>query len=245
MTAGDPYLLVRAGSIYVTVVLTLAVWVVRRPTAREVSGGVLATMWNLPALTALNLAAIHFGWWAFDARGGLFLGTPVDLLLTWAWLWGALPVLAFPRLPLAMVIASALAFDLLMMPLMSPVLQLGPAWLAGEAVALVSGLIPAQLLARWTMRGEHLAGRAVLQVITFSGLMLFLLPASVIEGSSSTWVNPFTRPTWQLSLIVQVLAIPAIAGLSAVQEFVARGDDSSAVRSSPATRHDRAVCVRP
>ncbi len=31
------------------------------------------------------------------------------------------------------------------------------------------------------------------------------------------------RPTWQISLIAQVLALPAIVGLTAVQEFVARG----------------------
>ena len=132
MMPGDPYLLVRAGSLYVTVVLTLAAWAVRRPTAREMSGGVLACLWNLPALMALNLAAVHYGWWTFDARGGLFLGVPVDVLLAWAWLWGVLPALAFPKLPLGVVVVVALAFDLALMPAMSPVLRLGPAWLDGR-----------------------------------------------------------------------------------------------------------------
>jgi protein-S-isoprenylcysteine O-methyltransferase Ste14 len=106
---------------------------------------------------------------------------------------------------------------------MSPVLQLGRTWLAGEAIGLLIALIPGQLLARWTIRGEQLAGRAALQVVAFCGLMLFLLPASIIEGSGSPWVNPLTRSNWQLSLIAQILAIPALAGLSAVQEFVTRG----------------------
>src|SRR5688572_8996579 len=66
MMPGDPYLLVRAVSLYVTVVLTVAAWAVRRPTARDMSGGVLACLWNLPTLMALNLAAAHYGWWTFD-----------------------------------------------------------------------------------------------------------------------------------------------------------------------------------
>jgi protein-S-isoprenylcysteine O-methyltransferase Ste14 len=31
------------------------------------------------------------------------------------------------------------------------------------------------------------------------------------------------RPVWQISLIVQVLAVPALLGLTAMQEFVLRG----------------------
>ena len=41
MMPGDPYLLVRAASLYVTVVLTLALWAVRRPGARHMSGAAL------------------------------------------------------------------------------------------------------------------------------------------------------------------------------------------------------------
>jgi hypothetical protein len=58
------------------------------------------------------------------------------------------------------------------MPAMSPVLQLGPEWLWGEAIGLLIALIPGQLLARWTIRGEHLAGRVALQVAAFGGFML-------------------------------------------------------------------------
>jgi protein-S-isoprenylcysteine O-methyltransferase Ste14 len=219
----DPHLLVRAGALYATVVLTLVAWAVRRPTARDMSGGVLACLWNLPTLMALNLAAAHYGWWRFDAHGGVFLGVPIDFLLAWAWLWGVVPIMAFPKLPLGLVAGVALAFDLALMPAMSPVLRLGPAWLAGDVIGLFIAFIPGQLLARWTMRDAHLGSRVALQVIAFCGLMLFLLPASIIEGSGTTWMSPLARPVWQLSLIVQMLAIPAATGLSAVQEFATRG----------------------
>jgi protein-S-isoprenylcysteine O-methyltransferase Ste14 len=53
--------------------------------------------------------------------------------------------------------------------------------------------------------------------------LVFLLPAVVIEGSGSSWLNPATLPVWQLSLLAQGLAIPALFGLTAVQEFAIRG----------------------
>jgi protein-S-isoprenylcysteine O-methyltransferase Ste14 len=230
----DSYLLVRAASLYITVMLTGVVWAWRRPfakpveaqgrpTGRALGGAVLASIWNLPVLLALHLAAAHFGWWQFDARGGLLLGMPVELYLSWAWLWGAVLALAFPSLHLGAVMVLALAADLVLMPAAAPVVRLGPAWILGDVVGLFAGLLPGLLLARWTARDEHLVGRAVLQVVAFSGLLLFVLPAIAIDGSGSAWLNPAARPAWQLSLIVQLLSFPALLGLTAVQEFVSRG----------------------
>jgi protein-S-isoprenylcysteine O-methyltransferase Ste14 len=223
VTFPDRYLLVRAASVYIVVVLTAVVWLWRRPTARAINGAMLASFWNVPAVLLLNLAAAHAGWWHFDAHGGLLLGMPVDLYLAWIWLWGAIPALAFPSLPLGAVVLAALAADLVLMPGGEPVIQLGPMWLVGEAVGLTIGLVPAQLLARWTTRDQHLVPRALLQVLTFAGLLVFALPAIVIEGSGSAWDNPMARPAWQLSLLAQALAVPALLGLTAVQEFVTRG----------------------
>jgi protein-S-isoprenylcysteine O-methyltransferase Ste14 len=93
----------------------------------------------------------------------------------------------------------------------------------GEALALAAGLIPGLCLARWTMRDERLPERAVLQVVAFSGITLFVLPAIVFQAADVDWTRPFARPAWQISLIVHCLAIPAVVGLSAVQEFVTRG----------------------
>lgn len=223
MNLGDRYLIVRAASVYLAVVLTIIAWAFVRPRARALAGALLALAWNLPALLLLHLAADRAGWWRFDAEGGLLAGMPVDLYLAWACLWGAVPALASSSWPLGAIVVVAFAVDLLLMPAAAPVVQLGPNWLVGEVAGLVGCLIPALLLARWTARDERLVERAGLQVIAFTGLMLFLLPAIVIEGSGSGWTNPFARPVWQLSLILQALCIPALLGLTAVQEFVTRG----------------------
>ena len=221
--AFDPYLLVRGASLYLAAVATGVAWIWRRPPPRVAAAATLAFFWNLPGLLLLNVVAPHAGWWRFDATGGLLLGVPIDLLLAWSWLWGAVPILAFPNARLWIVAAAALALDLVLMPAAAPVVRLESTWLWGEAAAIAFLLVPAQFLARWTARDEHLDGRALLQVTAFSGLLLFVIPSIAIDGSGSGWINPLSRPVWELSLMVQFLAVPGVLGLTAVQEFVTRG----------------------
>ena len=223
MSAIDPHVLVRAAAVYIPAMLTLLASAWRRPSRAAATGAMLAGVWNLGAVLALHLAARHWGWWSYDATGGLLLGMPVDLYLAWVVLWGVLPAIAFPALPLPLVATIALAFDLVLMPAAAPVVTLGPSWLVGEVIGLAGGLVPAQLLARWTTTGARLEARATLQVIAFAGLLLLVLPAVIIEGSSGAWPDVAHLSVWHLSILVQVLAISAVPGLSAVQEFVERG----------------------
>src|SRR6185503_9204093 len=170
MITADPYIVVRAASIYVTALLTIAAWLWQRPkkgsgaifrkskncTRPLFAGGLLAFAWNLPVLLLVNVVAQRFGWWQFDAQGGLLLGVPVDFLLAWVWLWSVVPLLAFDALAIGRIAIVALAFDLILMPAAAPVLRLGPMWLAGEVVALAAGLVPGLLVARMTIRDERL-----------------------------------------------------------------------------------------
>ena len=133
------------------------------------------------------MIAIRAGWWTYAASGGTMLGMPVDLYLGWAVMWGALPMLAFPRAPLAVVVALFAAIDIILMPLCDPVVRLGDRWLIGEAVAIATCLIPAILLGRWTRHEQQLFGRVTLQVIGFSTFMLWLLPAIILEQTGGSW----------------------------------------------------------
>ena len=223
MTLHDP-LVVRAAVLYAAIVPTLLAAAWRRPDARALGGAALAFVWNLPAVLLLDIAAARFGWWTFEARGGLLLGTPVDLWLAWACLWGALPALACPSLKLPFVALAALAIDVVLMPRGAPVIRLGSHWLAGEAAGLACALIPAQALARWTARSVQLERRAALQVLAFAGLLIVVLPAIVLDATAAeSWRLALDRPAWLWSLIVQLLAIPGVLGLTAVQEFAGRG----------------------
>jgi protein-S-isoprenylcysteine O-methyltransferase Ste14 len=57
----DRYLLVRAASVYVALIMTVMVWIWRRPSRPAINGAVLAFFWNVPAVLLLHLGAAHFG----------------------------------------------------------------------------------------------------------------------------------------------------------------------------------------
>jgi protein-S-isoprenylcysteine O-methyltransferase Ste14 len=222
----DPGLL-RAAALFGPAAVLGLLWHWRPPGARERAAVLLACCWNFAALAGVQALAARAGWWRFDAQGGLFLGIPVDLLLGWTVLWGAVPILALPRAPLPIVIALAGWLDLLLMPRCQPVVVLGAGWLRGEALALAGALLPSLLLARWTSEDRRLAARAMLQMLLVAGLLLGVLPAAILEGTGGSWSRAFWS-SWQeqpreAGLWLQVLGLAALPGLSAVQEFVERG----------------------
>lgn len=219
---GDEALLVRAAALYIPLAAVVALGWWRRPGRRLVAGATLATIWNLAALYPLHLASRHWDWWSYEADGGLFSGMPVDLYLGWALLWGAVPVLAFPRGRLVVPVALALWADLVFMPAAAPVVRLGPMWLAGEALGLSIGLLPGLVLARWTIEQRHLAARTTLQAVAFATLVLVGATAA-LEATGGTWATLGDHPTWVTSTAVQVLLVPAAVALAAVAELVRRG----------------------
>lgn len=216
-------LLVRTAGLYVPFAITAFLWLWRRPGPRARAAALLSTAWNLSALLLLHLLALRYGWWRFEAEGGLFLGLPVDLYLGWALLWGAAPVLAFPSMPIVGVLGLGAMIDLVLMPVFKPVVVLGDRWFIGEALAILVALLPAQLLARWTSQDRHLPARASLQVALFSGLLLGVLPAVVLQETGGSPSSLLARPLWLEGLFLQLVVAVAIPGLSAVQEFCTRG----------------------
>jgi protein-S-isoprenylcysteine O-methyltransferase Ste14 len=183
----------------------------------------MACMWNAALLPLLQLAALHFGWWRFEAQGGLMLGFPIDLYLGWILLWGVIPMVTFRRTNLALIAIIFFALDVVLMPQAGPVVKLGKGWYVGDLVGVFVCLVPSQLLARWTRDGRLLRARAVLQVIVFSILPMGVLPAVILEQTHKNALSVLTMPGWCMSLWFQALMIPGVLGLSAVQEFVRRG----------------------
>lgn len=214
-------LIIRVLSLYVPLFAALVVWNWRKPARAEATGAVLASAWNLPALLALNLLAGYFGWWRFHALGAVFLGTPVDLWLGWAVLWGCVTTLLFRRTPVWIVCGFLGLFDWIVMPLCTPVVILGRFWCAGELVGLASCLVPAVYFARWTRQRTHVRRRATLQFFTFSG-MLSLGTALALAVSQRGWSFDFHSKATQIT--VQLLFILALPGLTAVQEFAVAGE---------------------
>ena len=215
--------IVRAVSLLGPLAAAAGLWLWRRPDRREAAAALLATLWTLPPLLLVHGVAARAGWWSLHAEGGLLLGFPLDLYLGWAVLWGAVPLLAFPRVHLVLVAAIFLLLDVTLMPYADPVVHLGPRWIAGDVAAIGLCLVPAQLLGRWTREDRRLSARAFLQVICFAGLTLGVLPTIILEQTGEGAFSLPVRPSWGSGLYLQMIALPAIVGLSAVQEFVTRG----------------------
>lgn len=226
-------ILVRAASLYLPIMLAIASVLQVRPSRRIVAGALLATAWNVPALLAVNLLAVRAGWWTFDVRTASVGGVPADLWLGWALLWGAVPVLAAGG-RLFVTGMALVALDLVLMPLAEPVLVLGEAWLVGEAVAVASCLVPGLLLGRWTAAGAHVNARAGLQLVTFGGLLLFVLPSLIFTVTGESWTPLLQRPRWQFVLAALALAPAAALAVQAVREFAANG--GTPVPLDPPTR---------
>ncbi len=215
-------LLVRAVALYLPVALAIGLAVRRPLDRRRVAAALLATAWNVPALLAVNLLAVRAGWWTFAAHGGTTAGVPADLWIGWALLWGAVPLLATTtRLPAAA--AALVAADLVLMPLAEPAVVLGGSWLVGEAVAVAVALVPGLVLGRWTAVPRRPGGRAALQVVAFTGLLFFVLPALVFEVAGAGWGPLLDRPRWHLVAAAVVLAPAAATALQAVREFATAG----------------------
>ncbi len=115
--------LLRAIALYVPLAALGTVWWWRRPGHRARTGAFLATVWNVPMLLGLQVLASYASWWQFQPGGGDLVGLPLDTYLGWIILWGALPAIALPKLPLPWLVGLALGFDLLYMPQAQP---LGP-----------------------------------------------------------------------------------------------------------------------
>ena len=209
----DPAL-VRGVGLFGPVLAVAVVIRYRPPGQREIAALILGCGWNVLALAGVNAVALRAGWWSFAAEGGVVAGVPVDLLLGWAVLWGGAGVLALRRLSLPLVAGLAVWLDLAAMPMGAPVLRLGDSWPTGETAAVVAGLVPGLLLARWTVTGRLLMVRVAMQAVLAVGLMI-VLPITLSSVPA--------RPGWTLGLAAQVLIVPAALTVAAVREFARTG----------------------
>ena len=223
---------VRAAALYLPLLTALFSGVVMRylePRPRLFAAALLSTLWMLPSLLLLQRINLWAQWWTYAASPAMPLGMPLELLFGWAILWGLLPPLLMPKLPVAWAAALLALLDLATMPLCRPAVVLGRRWLAGELVAVLIVLVPALVLARATRRGKQLALRGTLQVLLAGGLFLYTVPeiAFALRPGSAAGPTGWTPllalrglPGWLAGYGLFMLALP---GFSAVQEFVQRG----------------------
>lgn len=215
-------LVVRAAALYLPIACVVALAIHARPDRRRWAAVVLGTIWNLVGLLVVNLVAAAVGWWRFDADAALVAGIPADLWVGWALLWGAVPALS-PRRVTALAPVGLVIADLVLMPLGEPVVVLGPRWLVGEALAVVTCLVPGLALSRWTADDRRLEARVAMQMTAFTGALFFVLPALVFVQTGEGWDVLLGRPRWEFVLAALLAAPFGAMAVQGVLEFARHG----------------------
>ena len=213
----------RAAVLLVPFLVAGSAILVAQPGKRTLAGLFVASLWNLTTLVLANLVALHMGWWTFNATGGLLLGLPFDVLLGWSVWWGAALFLLFGGRYLLLALLTALWIDVVAMPRLTPLVQLGNGWLWGEALVLSACCLPGWLIASFTARDVHVGWRAAAQAVITGILLFVMLPAVILEHSGRSVWEAMQWPAWQLSLVFNALLIPVVLGLAGSQEFAERG----------------------
>ncbi|OHV04153.1 methyltransferase family protein [Mycobacterium talmoniae] len=223
MTTGLDVSQLRGLAAVAPAVLAGGLWL-SAPTARLRGAAFLAALWNVVGLLAVNAAAVQLGWWAFGTVGSMWAGVPVDVIVGWAVLWGAVPVLMMPWVTPVVPVAVLLAADVLAMDSLQPLVVLRPNWWWGEALAVAVCLLPGVVLGVATAHRRMLRVRATLQVVLFAAVVLFVCPTMTFALTGTGWAEEWHRVggPWDM-LWIQAGAVVAIIALRAVADFVHHG----------------------
>jgi protein-S-isoprenylcysteine O-methyltransferase Ste14 len=217
-------LAVRAGVLYVPVLVALFAGTLLPRRQRMFAACLLSVLWVLPALVVLQRLNEAAGWWSFAGGGPALRGMPLEVWFGWAVLWGLVPQLAMPKRRVRWCVLAMVLLDVVAMPMCAPLVVLGPQWLEGEAAAVVLVLVPALCVARWTLEDNHVAWRATTQVATAGLVFLYLAPEVAFAlRAGQRWAPLLALLGWRGQLAGLGVFALALPGLAAVQEFVERG----------------------
>ncbi len=175
---------------------------------------------NLMPQLGEALGGAPLDWWVYQGEAPVLGATPVDLLIPWALAWGMLPLAVWstPR-PLPIVAGFGL-IDVLVMPRLGVVVELGPQWWIGELVLLAVVAFPGVALVNLMRTGRRLALRTVMLAGLFSALFLGLVPLMAYSLTNVPIRVPSSE--WSVAL-AQVALLVGLPGLAAVRELYQRG----------------------
>lgn len=180
----------------------------------------VGTLWMMAGIVAVDALAAHLDWWHYLGDGPRLGRSPIQILVPWAVAWGALPlaVADVPR-PAALVAVAGL-IDVVAVPRLGSIVELGPAWWLGEALLLGLVAWPGAALVHLMRTRRRLAVRTAALAGLFSTLTVGLVPMISTELTG-------VRPRWpggpEAAIWAQMIGLAALPGLAAVIELYRAG----------------------
>lgn len=196
-----------------------------RPQPREAVGAMVAFLWQLPSLLVLNLLAQHFGWWTFGGSRNMLVGLPIDVWIGWAIWWSPVAVFLNRWLSLPVVVAASIAIDMITMPILSPLVIVGPNWLIGDAAAMLLCLAPGLWLARLTRTDRNAKRRAMFHVLGWGGYITLVIPVGVLSYLGRPLADLYRLPAQPTDWVLVAAGLLLLfIGVSATAEFARVGN---------------------
>lgn len=200
-------------------------FLVCKPSPREATAAMVAFLWQLQALVAINLMANFFGWWTFNTGTNSFSGLPIDVWIGWSLWWGPVVVFLNRWINIALIAAVSVAIDVATMPLLEPLVTLGHYWLIGDGVAITFGLVAGLLAAKLTREDRYPRRRANFHVLGWGGYMCLVLPLAALMYEAQPLSALYRWPNGPIDfVIVGIGALLLFVGICATAEFARSGD---------------------
>jgi protein-S-isoprenylcysteine O-methyltransferase Ste14 len=222
LQTADPTL-IRAGMLLIPLFTLVTLFYARGFRYFQMVGMLLGMMWNIAYLFLFNIVAIEFGLWEYTASTNMFYGIPVDLIIGWAIIWGALLPYCFEKFSLFLALPLIAIIDWLIMPQFPQLFHLSDHWFLGELMLLVTCLLPSLIIYRLTVNRQHVGWRAFLQSIIWGGWVVFLIPAITLKMLGEDIFSLLHRSDWKVLVFYPAMGLSMALGYWALREFAVKG----------------------
>jgi protein-S-isoprenylcysteine O-methyltransferase Ste14 len=205
--------------------------VLRRP--RWKPEALLAAAWCLPSAALAGFLSVRASVWTPPPAALLLMGSPALLLLGRVLLWGWTFAALLENTSLILLGALGLASDLLLLDAGGVAFLLNSRFFLTEIFAIAICLIPAQLFARSTRERRYLAARNLMHFIFHSALLLAIWPLLILQFCGGNWHVWAERSSAANKLYLQLLFLPCVLLVTAMQEFHSRGGGTPMPNDAP------------
>lgn len=206
-----------------------------KPNQRLQMGLLFAVLWVAAVLPCVDGVAQMFGLWQYQVTPIRIGGMPLALYVGWVVTWGAIvPLLVISFYSVRWwIILCVVACDFYIMPEIEPLVVLHRHWWIGEVILVVSILLPAVCLAKWTVDHRMLGWRCVMLAITFG--LVFIVFGMLIEMGSvrqmiAVWNGFSVMEKMSYAFLFILFSIP---GASAAKDFVFTGNGTPVPMDPP------------